>query len=114
MMPATRGGSVSQSLGSLRQEKPKQIMEGRATEVQKANRGVRLDRAMPGDADETNEVTRLLHRLVTEVARVHRDDSGTAAPPNLGSPEELAAALPKWKRFLDLAIVTLLLPVWLP
>src|SRR6266513_6131345 len=28
--------------------------------------------------------------------------------------EELAVALPRWKRFIDLAMVTLLIPVWLP
>jgi exopolysaccharide production protein ExoY len=114
MTPATRGGSVSQSQGPLRQEKREQIMEGRITEVQKTNREPCVDRVPSGNGEETPEVTRFLHQLVTEVARVHRGDSRTAFPLNQCSSEELAAALPKWKRFLDLAMVTLLLPAWLP
>jgi exopolysaccharide production protein ExoY len=113
MMPATTGGSVSRSLGSLGQEKREQIMEGRISEVQKANRQPRVNRVGSGDGEEPTEVTRLLHRLVTEVARLHRDDSEMVLPSNC-SREELAAALPKWKRFIDLAVVTLLFPVWLP
>jgi exopolysaccharide production protein ExoY len=113
MMPATTGGSVSRSLGSLGQEKREQIMEGRISEVQKANREPRVNRVRSGDGEEATDVTRLLHQLVTEVARLHRDDSEMALPSNC-SREELAAALPKWKRFIDLAVVTLLFPVWLP
>src|SRR5512133_79896 len=64
--------------------------------------------------EEAAEVTRFLHQLVTEVARVHRGDSESALPSTPCSREELAAALPKWKRFIDLAMVTLLFPVWLP
>jgi lipopolysaccharide/colanic/teichoic acid biosynthesis glycosyltransferase len=113
MMPATTGGSVSRSHGSLGQEKREQIMEGRISGVQKANREPRVNRVASGDGEEATEVTRLLHQLVTEVARIHRDDSEMALPSNC-SREELAAALPKWKRFIDLAVVTLLFPVWLP
>jgi lipopolysaccharide/colanic/teichoic acid biosynthesis glycosyltransferase len=114
MTPATTGGSVSRSLGLLRQEKREQIMEGRMSEVQKANRQARVKRVRSGDGEEGTEVTRLLHQLVTEVARLHRGDSETVFPSNPCSREELAAALPKWKRFIDLAVVTLLFPVWLP
>jgi exopolysaccharide production protein ExoY len=114
MTPATRGGSVSQSQGSLCQEKRKQIMEGRKSEVQNANREPSVDRVASGHGEEATEVTRFLHQLVTEVARVHRGDSETSFPSSPYSREELAAALPKWKRFLDLAMVTLLLLVWLP
>src|SRR5437016_13803802 len=114
MMPATTGGSVSRSFGWLGQEKREQIMEGRMSEVQKANREPRVNRVASGDGEEAPEVTRLLHQLVTEVARVHRGDSDTAFPSNPCSREELAAALPKWKRFIDLAAVTLLFPVLLP
>ncbi|PYL81706.1 MAG: hypothetical protein DMF23_13985 [Verrucomicrobia bacterium] len=113
MTPATTGGSVSRSLG-LGQEKREQIMEGRTSEVQKTNRESRVDRVASGNGEEAPEVTRLLHQLVTEVARVHRGDSETAFPSNPCSPAELAAALPIWKRFIDLAVVTLLFPVWLP
>jgi lipopolysaccharide/colanic/teichoic acid biosynthesis glycosyltransferase len=113
MMPATTGGSVSRSLGLLGQEKREQIMEGRISEVRKTNRERRVNRVGSGDGEEAAEVTRLLHQLVTEVARIHRNDSETALPSNW-SREELAAALPKWKRFIDLAVVTLLFPVWLP
>lgn len=79
-----------------------------------------------------SEVTRLLRRVVTEVAHAHQSNSGDipdrAVPPQAGgearefadrpefpcSPEELALALPKWKRCLDLALIILSLPVWLP
>jgi lipopolysaccharide/colanic/teichoic acid biosynthesis glycosyltransferase len=64
--------------------------------------------------EEAAEVTSFLRQLVTEVARVHRGDSESALPSTPCSREELAAALPKWKRFIDLAMVTLLFPVWLP
>jgi exopolysaccharide production protein ExoY len=113
MMPATTGGSVSRSHGLLGQGKREQIMEGRISEVQKVNHEPRVNRVASGDGEEATEVTRLLHQLVTEVARIHRDDSEMALPSNC-SREELAAALPKWKRFIDLAVVTLLFPVWLP
>ena len=64
--------------------------------------------------EEAAEVTRFLHQLVTEVARIHRGDPEPLFPSNPFSREELAVALPKWKRFIDLAMVTLLFPVWLP
>ncbi|PYM02674.1 MAG: hypothetical protein DMF19_02145 [Verrucomicrobia bacterium] len=114
MTPATTGGSVSQSLGLQGQEKREQIMEGRTSEVQKANREAPVDRVASGDGEEAPEVTRFLHQLVTEVARVHRGDSEPSFPSSPCSRAELAAALPKWKRFIDLAVVTLLFPVWLP
>ena len=113
-MPATTGGSVSRSFGSLGQEKREQIMEGRMSEVQKPNREPRVNRVRSGDGEEAPEVTRLLHQLVTEVARLHRADPETVFPSNPCSREELAAALPIWKRFIDLAVVTLLFPFWLP
>src|SRR5438094_5150873 len=116
MTPATTGGSVSRSFGLSGQEKREQIMEGRTSEVQKTNREPRVNRVAPanGNGEATAEVTRFLHQLVTEVARVHRGDSETAFPSTPCSREELAAALPIWKRFIDLAVVTLLFPVWLP
>lgn len=91
-------------------------MDGRITEFQTANRRSRLDRVPPADQTKTAEVTRLLHKLVTEVARVHRGEAEVAEAPNSNpcSPEELAAALPKWKRLLDLLLVAVLFPFWLP
>jgi len=89
-------------------------MEGRMSEVQKANRESRVDRVASANGEEAPEVTRLLHQLVTEVARIHRGDSQASFPSNPCSREELAAALPIWKRFIDLAVVTLLFPLWLP
>ena len=59
------------------------------------------------------EVTRFLHQVVTDAARIHRRDPEPSFPSN-PSREELAVALPGWKRFIDLAMVTLLIPVWLP
>jgi exopolysaccharide production protein ExoY len=114
MTPATTGGSVSRPLGSVGQEKRKKMMEGRTNEVPKSNREPRMNRVTSGNGEEPAEVTRFLHQLVTEVARVHRGDSERRLPSNPYSREELAAALPKWKRFIDLAMVTLLFPVWLP
>ena len=121
MTPATTGGSVSRSLGSVGQEKRKKMMEGRTNEVPKSNREPRINRVTSGNGsgngEEAAEVTHFLHQLVTEVARVqrvHRGDSESALPSTPCSREELAAALPKWKRFIDLAMVTLLFPVWLP
>jgi lipopolysaccharide/colanic/teichoic acid biosynthesis glycosyltransferase len=73
-----------------------------------------MNRVASGNGEKAAEVTRFLHQLVTEVARVHRGDSESALPSTPCSREELAAALPKWKRFIDLAMVTLLFPVWLP
>src|SRR2546421_13045785 len=89
-------------------------MEGRTSEVEKANREARVARAASADGEKAPEVTRFLHQLVTEVARVHRGDSEASFSSSPCSREELAAALPKWKRFIDLATVTLLSPVWLP
>ena len=89
-------------------------MEGRARDVQRVNRELRVDGTAGRDGEQTTEVTRLLRELVTEVARVHRGDSETAAYSDPCSPQDLAAALPIWKRFLDLAIVSALLPLWLP
>src|SRR3981081_1406306 len=114
MTPATRGGSVSRSLGSLGREKRKKIMEGRTNEFQKSNREPCVNRATSRDGQEAAEVARFLHQLVTEVARIHRGDSDTPVPSPPCSREELAAALPKWKRFIDLAMVALLFPIWLP
>jgi len=114
MTPATTGGSVSRSLGSVGQEKRNKMMEGRTNEVPKSNREPRMNRVTSGNGEEAAEVSHFLHQLVTEVARVHRGDSQTALPSTPCSREELAAALPKWKRFIDLAMVTLLFPVWLP
>jgi len=64
--------------------------------------------------EEAAKLTRFLHQVVTEMARIDRGDSEPSFPSNPFSREELAVALPKWKRFIDLAIVTLLIPVWLP
>src|SRR6476469_10861304 len=63
--------------------------------------------------EEATEVTGFLHQVVTEVARIHRGDPEPSLPLNPWR-EELAVALPGWKRFIDLAMVTLLTPVWLP
>jgi len=114
MKPATKGGSVSRSRQRFKEKKLKQTMEGGAREVQRLNRELRVDGTAGRDGEQTTEVTRLLRELVTEVARVHRGDSETAAYSDPCSPQDLAAALPIWKRFLDLAIVSALLPLWLP
>jgi exopolysaccharide production protein ExoY len=62
--------------------------------------------------EEAAEVPRF-RQVVTEVARIHRF-SAPSFPSNPSSREEVTVALPRWKRFIDLAMVTLLIPVWLP
>jgi lipopolysaccharide/colanic/teichoic acid biosynthesis glycosyltransferase len=89
-------------------------MDGRTTKLRMTNREARAYRVAPPDATESAEMTELLHHLVTEVARVHRGESDGAAWPQPYSPKEFAAALPIWKRLLDLFIVALLFPFWLP
>ena len=78
------------------------------------NRDSRARRVAPTDAAESAEMTELLHHLVTEVARVHRGESEGAPWSQPYSAKEFAAALPTWKRLLDLFIVALLFPFWLP
>src|SRR5436305_13814424 len=106
MTPATRGGSVSRSLGSVGQEKRKKMMEGRTNEIPKSNREPRMNRVTSGNGEEAAEVTRFLHQLVTEVARVHGGDSETRLPSNPYSGAEPAAAFPKWNRSIALALFT--------
>jgi exopolysaccharide production protein ExoY len=89
-------------------------MDGRTTKLRRTNREARAQRVVSRDATESAEMTELLHHLVTEVARVHRGESDGAAWPQPYSPKEFAAALPIWKRLLDLFIVALLFPFWLP
>lgn len=69
--------------------------------------------ASPGAA-KSAEMTELLHQLVTEVARVHRGESESASGSQPYSAKEFTAALPKWKRLIDLLVVALLFPLWLP
>jgi exopolysaccharide production protein ExoY len=103
MTPATTGGSVSRSFGSLGQEKREQSMEGRINKVQKANREPRVNRVASanGNGEATAEVTRFLHQLVTEVARVHRGDSEAVLPSTPYSREELL--FPVWLPIMTLA-----------
>lgn len=61
--------------------------------------------------EEAAEVTRFRHQVITEVARIHRADS---EPLFLANPLRKELGLPGWKRFIDLAMLTLLMPVWLP
>src|SRR4029453_11883904 len=89
-------------------------MDGRTTKLRMTNREAQAHRVVPPDATESAEMTELLHHLVTEVARVHRGESGGPPWPQPYSPKEFAAALPIWKRLLDLFIVALLFPFWLP
>jgi len=63
---------------------------------------------------EAAKVTRFRHQVITEATRIHRGDPELSFPSNPFSHEELEVALPRWKRFIDLAMVTLLIPVWLP
>jgi lipopolysaccharide/colanic/teichoic acid biosynthesis glycosyltransferase len=89
-------------------------MDGRTTKLRRTNREARAQRGVSPDATESAEMTELLHHLVTEVARVHRAGSDGAPWSQPYSPKEFAAALPIWKRLLDLFIVALLFPFWLP
>src|SRR5262245_52504426 len=64
--------------------------------------------------EEAAEVTRFRHKVITEATRVRRGDPEPSFPSNPFSREEPAVTLPRWKTFIDLAMVTLLAPVWLP
>jgi exopolysaccharide production protein ExoY len=89
-------------------------MDGGTTKLRMTNREARAHRVVPSDATKSAEMTELLHDLVTEVARVHRGESDGAPWCQPYSPKEFAAALPIWKRLLDLFVVALLFPFWLP
>jgi exopolysaccharide production protein ExoY len=89
-------------------------MDGRTTELRMTNRKPRARRVAPLGTAKPAEMTELLHHLVTEVARVHRGESDGASCSAPYSAKEFAAALPKWKRFIDLVVVALLFPLWLP
>src|SRR5215470_2464204 len=89
-------------------------MDRRTTELRKTNRQPRARRVAPPDATESGDMTELLRHLVTEVARVHRGESDDVLWLQPYSSKEFAAALPTWKRLLDLFIVALLFPLWLP
>lgn len=78
------------------------------------NRKPRARRVASPGAAKSAEMTELLHQLVTEVARVHRGESESASGSQPYSAKEFTAALPKWKRLIDLLVVALLFPLWLP
>lgn len=74
---------------------------------------------------QDSDITRFLHEVVTDVARSHRGSTAPAAVgvhgcnghavPDNGQPEaELSRDLPVWKRALDLTIILLTAPLWLP
>lgn len=89
-------------------------MDGRITERRMTNRKPRARRVASPGAARSAEMTELLHHLVTEVARVHRGESESASGSQPYSAKEFTAALPKWKRLIDLLVVALLFPLWLP
>ena len=89
-------------------------MDGRITERRMTNRKPRARRVASPGAAKSAEMTELLHHLVTEVARVHRGESESASGSQPYSAKEFTAALPKWKRLIDLLVVALLFPLWLP
>jgi lipopolysaccharide/colanic/teichoic acid biosynthesis glycosyltransferase len=89
-------------------------MDGRITERRMTNRKPRARRVASPGAAKSAEMTELLHHLVTEVARVHRGESESASGSQPYSAKEFTAALPKWKRLIDLLVVVLLFPLWLP
>lgn len=93
-----------------------------------SHRDSRADlRQEPAQAPAESEITRVLKRAATEAAQAHRAEelngSGivTAIEQQIAdaaelpcSPEEIAQALPGWKRAIDLALIILSLPLWLP
>ena len=64
--------------------------------------------------EETAAVTRFCHQAITGATRMHRGDPEPSFSLNPFPHEELAVSLPRWKTFIDFAIVALLVPVWLP
>ena len=89
-------------------------MDGRTTERRMTSRKPRVRRVAAPNAAKSAEMTELLHHLVTEVARVHRGEFESTSGAHPCSVKEFAAALPKWKRLIDLLVVALLFPLWLP
>jgi exopolysaccharide production protein ExoY len=89
-------------------------MDGRTTELRMTKRKPRARRVASPGAPKSAEMTELLHHLVTEVARVHRGESESACGSQPCSAKEFATALPTWKRLIDLLVVALLFPLWLP
>src|SRR5690349_21064724 len=89
-------------------------MDGRTTELRMTKRKPRARRVASPGAPKSAEMTELLRHLVTEVARVHRGESESACGSQPCSAKEFAAALPTWKRLIDLLVVALLFPLWLP
>ncbi len=85
----------------------------RVITVKRPLRKRRPDTTVNGE-EEAAEVTRLRHQAITGATRIHRGDPDPPLPLNPFSREELAVSLPRWKTFIDLAMVTLLVPVWLP
>lgn len=88
-------------------------MDGRTTELRMTKRKPPARRVASPGAAKSAEMTELLHHLVTEVARVHRGESESTCGSQPCSAKEFAAALPKWKRLIDLLVVALLFPLWL-
>jgi len=81
--------------------------------VKRPLRKSRPDRTVDGD-DKAAKAGRFRHQVITGAIRIRRGDPEPSFPSDPFSRDQLAVILPRWKRFLDLSMVTLLAPVWLP
>jgi lipopolysaccharide/colanic/teichoic acid biosynthesis glycosyltransferase len=70
--------------------------------------------ASPAGKRNDGELTQLLRRAMQPDGAGARTHNRHSTPHQRCSPEALAAALPPWKRALDLALVLITLPLWLP
>ncbi|MBV9008613.1 MAG: sugar transferase [Verrucomicrobia bacterium] len=70
--------------------------------------------AAPQRSRKDGELTKLLRRAMQPDGADGHDQTRYSAPPPRCSPEALAAALPAWKRALDIALILITLPLWLP
>ena len=71
-------------------------------------------RKRTADSTVNGEEKAAVTRLCTQVAPIYRADPESSFYSKQFSCKDLEVALPRWKRFIDLAMVILLIPVWLP
>ncbi len=102
MRPSTSGGSLPPNSAFPRQKKRPPIASRDTVDTH--NGDARPAAALRKPKAKDGELTQLLRRAMAQAA----DEEHPC------SPEALVRALPTWKRMLDLAIVAITLPLWLP
>jgi lipopolysaccharide/colanic/teichoic acid biosynthesis glycosyltransferase len=135
---ATTGGSTPRFRSAIRGGRREKMMMNGSAEAEKSVTGSRegFHSTTPNNEGDS-ELSRFLQNAVTEVARSQRatgDRNGSAgefsfdharpdgsgslngktAPNRAELPAALCPGLPRWKRLLDLALILLTVPLWLP